>query len=174
MTQSKRPPVPLESREPDPGPRDRVRERMRQMAKLALLAATPLTNAACDPIARPDTAPCGAGLPAPTCQKSPSTWAKLVRVATAWDTDAGERILLLMISTPTDKPWLRTPSSYTVEGGTLLPPTAVEPDVIRIKPDAGATAIRLRGTMTCHTVGAPMVISIDLLPGGGSVLIDLG
>jgi hypothetical protein len=164
MTQSKRPPKAPETLVPDPGPRDRVRERMRQMAKLALLAAAPLTNAACDPVQPPS--PFGAGgaggLPTPTCEQSPSSWAQFTPAEAAWGTEAGERIVLLTVTNPTDKPWLQASSSYAVEGGTLLPSTASEPDVLRIKPDAGATTIRLAGTMTCHIISEPMVITIHL------------
>jgi hypothetical protein len=182
MTQSKRPP---EQPEPEPHARlrERVRERMRQMAKLALLAATPLTNAACDA-----TSPTGGfggsggngGLPTPTCEQSSSSWAEFMKVDAAWSMEAGERLLLLTISNPTDKPWLQAPSSYTVEGGTLLPSTAAEPNTLRIKPDANVTLIRLEGTMTCHTITAPMTITIANFPPGGAtageqpVVIEVG
>ena len=181
MTQSKRPPESPEMREPHAEPRERVRERMRQMARLALLAATPLTNAACDP-ANP-TASFGAGgsggaagLPTPTCEKSPASWAQFLYADAVWGTEAGERIVLLTVSNPSDKPWLQAPSSYTVEGGSLLPPTAQAPDLLRIKPDAGATVIRLEGTMNCHIVTAAMSITIDLLSSdkNPTVAIDAG
>lgn len=116
-------------------------------------------------------------MPSPTCTKSPASWADLLRVTAAWGTDAGERIVLLTIANAPNTPWLQTPASYTVEGGTLLPPKS---NTIRIKPDAGATTIRLRGTITCHTTPAPMTIIIDLLPRGGTadddptVEVDLG
>jgi hypothetical protein len=151
-------------------------ERMRQMAPLALLAATPLTNAACDSVtpASPFGAGGAGGLPTPTCEKSPSSWAEFVQADATWGMEAAERIVLLTVSDPTDKPWLQTPSSYTVEGGALLPPTTGEPNVIRIKPDAGATVIRLEGTMTCHTITAPMAITINLIEKAPTVVIDVG
>jgi hypothetical protein len=157
MTQSKRPGESPEHQEPDAALRERVHERMRKMARLALLAATPLTNAACDPAPTPEPPP----LPPPTCEKSTSTWTQFVRGEAAWGTEAGERILLLSIFNPTDKPWFKAPSSYSVEGGVLLPSTVEEPEVLRIKPDAGATKIRLEGTMTCYTSTAQMTITVS-------------
>jgi hypothetical protein len=171
MTQSKRPGDLPETHGPDAGPRERVAERMRQMARLALLAATPLTNAACDPAPNPQPP----SLPSPTCEKSASTWEQFISGEAAWGTEAGEQILLLSISNPTDKPWLKAPSSYTVEGGILLPPTAEKPNVLRIKPDAGVTVIRLKGTTTCDTNTSPMTITIDQLANKNpSVVIDIG
>jgi hypothetical protein len=148
------------------------------MAKLALFAATPLTNAACDAVspASPFGAGGAGGLPTPTCEKSPSSWAQFMRGDATWGTQAGERIVLLTVANPTDKPWLQAPSSYTVEGGTLLPSTAREPNVLRINPDAGITVIRLKGTMSCHSLTEPMAITIDLLPSdkNPTVEIDVG
>ena len=167
MTQSKRPPELPETREPHAGLRERVHEHMRRMARLALLAATPLTNTACDPASPPSgyrgSGGSGGSLPTPTCEQTPSTWAQFMNVEAAWGTDAGERIILLTVTNPTDKPWLQAPSSYEVQGGTLLPSTAGAPNVLRIKPDADATTIRLKGTMTCHIVAEPMVITIGHL-----------
>lgn len=160
MSQSEHPAKQTEDRHPETGLRERVRERMRQMAPLALLAATPLTNAACDSAQAAVQSP---DLPTPTCEKSPSEWRQFIGVQAAWGTEAGERIILLTVSNPSDKPWLQAPGSYTVEGGTLLPSTEHEPNVVRIKPDADASVIRLRGTMTCHVISEPMVITIDHL-----------
>ncbi len=164
MTQAKHPPKAPETLLPDPGPRERVRERMRQMAKLALLAAAPLTNAACDPVQPPS--PFGAGgaggLPTPTCEQSPASWAQFIEAEAAWGTEAGEPIVLLTLTIPKDKPWLQASRSYAIEGGTLLPSTASQPKVLRIKPDAGATTIRLEDTLTCHSISEPMVITINL------------
>ena len=175
MTPSKRPPEQPETWEPNAGPRERVRERMRQMARLALLAATPLTNAACDAVSPASSFGAGGSgglLPTPTCETSPSNWTQFLHGDATWGTDAGDRIVLLSVTNPTDKPWLQAPSSYRVEGGTLLPSTAGEPSVLRIKPDAGATAILLKGTMTCHIATAPMTIAIDLsAPGNPTVVI---
>jgi hypothetical protein len=167
MTKAKRPAKTPAILAPEPGARDRVRERMRQMAKLALLAATPLTNAACDPAVPPSPfgaggAGGGGGLPTPTCEKSAADWAQFIHAEAAWGTEASERIVLLTVTNPEDKPWLQAPGSYTIEGGTLLPSTAREPDVLRIKPDAGATIIRLQGTATCHIIAEPMTIAITL------------
>jgi hypothetical protein len=172
MTQAKLPPEQPQTREPDRGLRERVRERMRQMAPLALLAATPLTNAACDGV---NNDPPSTSRPTPTCEKSPSSWAQFMHTDAAWGTEAGERIVLLTISSPTDKPWLQASSSYTVEGGSLLPSTALKPNVLRIKPDAGASVIHLKGTMTCHIVTEPMAITIDHLSDKNpTVAIDIG
>jgi len=140
---------------------------MRRMAGLALVATTPLTNAACDPATGP--APYPETLPSPTCRKSPASWEDLLRVTAVWGADAGERIVLLTVANEPDTPWLQTPASYAVEGGTLLPPKS---KTIRIKPDAGATQIRLTGTITCHTTPAPMTIVIDLLPRNGGTADD--
>jgi hypothetical protein len=177
MTQSKRPPELPEIRDPHTALRESVRERMRQLARLALLAATPLTNAACDPLGAPLGRTGGTGgLPTPTCEKAPSSWAQFFHAEATWATDAGERIVLLTVSNPADKPWMRAPISYTVEGGTLLPSTPAEPNVLRIKPDAGVTVIRLEGTMSCHVVAERMQITIDAGTAGENptVVIALG
>jgi hypothetical protein len=151
---------------------------MRQMAGLALLAATPLTNAACDAVnpASPFGAGAAGGLPTPTCEKSPSTWAQFMHAEATWGTEAGERIVLLTVTNPTDKPWMQAPSSYTVEGGSLLRLTASEPNAIRIRPDAGATVIRLKGTMNCYIIAEPMQITIDVGTAGKNptVVIAVG
>ena len=180
MTQSKRLSESPEKHEPHAEPRDRVRERMRRMARLALLAATPLTNGACDavspsPPSFAGTGGSGGAGASPTCEKTPSTWAQFLNVEAAWGTEAGERIVLLTVTNPTDRPWLQAPSSYEVKGGTLLPSTAGAPNVLRIKPDADATTIRLKGTMTCHVLAKPMVITIDHLSDNKpTVAIDIG
>ena len=168
MKPSKRPPQVPESLLPEPGPRERVRDRMRQMAGLALLAAAPLTNAACDPIASPSPFGSGGnnGLPVPTCEQRPEGWAQFSQAEAVWGSEAGERIVLLAVTTAKDKPWLVVSPSFAVEGGTPLPPSTAEPDVLRIKPDAGATTIRLRGSITCHLISEPMVITIDLSTAG--------
>jgi hypothetical protein len=174
MTESKPPSEQPDSNQPDAGLRERVRERMRRMASMALLAATSLTNAACDPVSR--SPPYGGRYrPTPTCEMIPSNWAQFMRAKAAWGTEAGEHILLLTISNPSDKPWLRAPTAYTVEGGMLLPSTARERNVLRIKPEPGATVIRLDGTMNCHVITAPMVITIDhLTDTTPTVEIDVG
>lgn len=161
MSSSKRPPAERPTREPDPNLRGRVHGRMRQMAQLTLLAATPLTNAGCD-LATPPNCP----VPRPTCERPPAVWAESMHGQATWATDAGERIVLLSLTSSPDKPWLRASSAYTIEGGTLLPSTAAEPNLLRIKPDAGELRIRLTGTVTCHNTAAPMAIVI--LPGRGN------
>jgi hypothetical protein len=161
MSEPKRPSAERQMREPDPNLRERVHARMRKMAQLTLLAATPLTNAGCD-LASPPTCP----VPSPTCERDPAVWAGSMHGQATWGSDSGERIVLLTLSSSPDKPWLQASRSYTIEGGALLPSTAAEPNLLRIKPDAGETAIRLTGTVTCHNTTAPMVIVI--LPGSGN------
>ena len=176
MTQAKHPPEPPDTRAHDPGLRERVRERMRQMAPLALWAAIPLTNAACDPASPPTFGSSGVSGATPTCEKIPSSWAQFIRIDAVWGTEAGERIVLLTVTNPTDKPWLQAPSAYTIEGGTQLPSTPREPNVLRIKPDAGATTLRLRGTITCHIITEPMAITLDLATGtkNPTVVLEVG
>jgi hypothetical protein len=157
MTQPKRPAEPAENREPDPLVRERVGERMRQMARLALLAATPLTNAACDPASPPHVPQ----LPTPTCERDPSIWVQFIRGQATWITEAGERIVLLSVTNPRDKPWLQAPRTYMVEGGTLLAPATNAPNGLRIKPAAGVRVIRLKGTASCHATTEAITITID-------------
>jgi hypothetical protein len=150
-----------ETDQPAPLLHERVRQRMRKMASVALVAATPLANTACDPPPPP-----------PICDKSPADWIAYDLSGTlhgAWGQDAGDRIVLLTLGVDGQSE-VRLPASYTIVGGSFLPTSSLQPNQLRIKPDAGATAIVLQGTMTCEQRSAPIRITIDLVPpDGGSV-----
>jgi hypothetical protein len=146
-------------------PRERVRRRVREMAPLAWLAATPLVNTACDPPPPP-----------PLCEYSPSDWLAYDyggTVQAAWGEDNGERIVLLdAVGTDVPGPEPRLPATYSIAGGSLLPSTSAAPYRLRIRPDAGAQVITLEGTMSCQDRkarirSAPVRITIDLEPPDG-------
>jgi hypothetical protein len=148
--------------------RDRVRERMRKMAPLALAAAAPLTNAACDPA------------PTPSCFDEPSLCDNcqgsgaadyFLRGSAIWRDEAGERTVFLELTANFNQ--VRLSDSYTLEGGTFWPPPTQNSIGMIIKPDPGATFIRVVGSLTCvGKAGNPnrtldFVVTVDLLPPDG-------
>jgi hypothetical protein len=142
--------------EPRPWLRERVRQCMHKMARLAVVAATPLANTACDPPPPPSI-----------CERSPSDWIGYnVPGQAAWGEDAGERIVLLDLGGGGTTE-VRLPATYTIVGGSFLMSTSDRPNQRRIKPEAGATVIVLQGSMTCEQRSAPIRITIDLVPPDG-------
>jgi hypothetical protein len=148
--------------------RDQVRQRMLKMAPLALAAAAPLTNAACDPA----PTPCQEDPSVFECtlcrQVDPSFW---VDGSAVWDTVGGVKIVILDL-VPSYAA-IGLPGSYTIVGGTLLPSTSAPSTQMRIRPDAGATVIRLAGSVTCTSDAVDMkaslslVVTVNLLPPDG-------
>ena len=159
MTKTTRPTDPREPlgavAEPRAWLRERVRQHMLKMAPLALVAAVPLTNAACDAV------------PPPICTNS-HDWYNYLSSQASWGEDHGNRIVLLDFRlSSTD---LHLPTSYTIVGGSFL--TTGKSDQLRIKPDAGAVVITLQGTMSCGggyggSYSNSISITIDLVPGDG-------
>jgi hypothetical protein len=78
----------------------------------------------------------------------------------AWGSDGGESIVLLDLVPSFAE--VRLPDPYTMVGGTLLPSTAERPGQMRIKPDAGATIIRLVGALTCENENHTLPIRITV------------
>jgi len=139
--------------------RERVRQHMLKMAPLALVAAAPITNTACD---------CVPELP-PACQQL--HWETQVSARARWALDHGSRIVILDLGV-TDAE-LQISPSYTISGGAFL--TVGKSDQLKIKPDEGATMITLHGSMTCGDGYGPrdLTITIDLVPpDGGSADAD--
>jgi hypothetical protein len=136
------------------------RERRLELAPLVLLLAASLTNVAC-PQEPPFTPPCQS-LSDTTCDRcaqgggSGAPWAE---GTVAWDSYGGETILRLRIVTAAE---VSLPDAYTVVGGTLLPPPAGASEMM-IKPDAGATRIRLAGALTCEKKTLPFTITVYLV-----------
>jgi hypothetical protein len=130
---------------------------MLSMTPLALVAAAPLTNTACDPV------------PTPICSRSAGNWVEYIGVNASWSEDAGEHIILLDLQSY-DPGSLHLPTSYTVVGGTLLPFTTGKPEELRIKPDAGVTSILVEGALDCEGKSGPFGVTVELAPpdGGGS------
>jgi len=160
MTKCTRPTDPQEppdgtAAEPRSWLRERVREHMLKMAPLALVAAVPLTNAACDAV------------PPPICASS-HDWYNYLSSQASWGEDHGNRIVLLDLRLGSSD--LQLPTSYTISGGSLL--TTGKSDQLRIKPDAGAEVITLQGTMSCGggyggSFFNSISITIDLVPRDG-------
>jgi hypothetical protein len=134
--------------------RERVRQHLRRMAPLALIGATPLLTAqACDPA------------PVPACEESYGNWKSKVSGHAVWGEDNGSKIVILAVVSSESR--IQPPSSYTIVGGSIL--TSGKSDLVRIKPDAGAEHITLRGQLTCGTYNPESFqITIDLIPPAGS------
>ena len=130
--------------------RERVRQHMLKMARLALAGAVPLTNTACD---------CA---PSPVCETQ--DWSSEVSASASWGVDRGSTIVILDLSVRDSK--FTVSPSYTITGGSLL--TVGKSNQLKIKPDQGATIIDLHGSMSCDYVGPhPLSITIDLVPPDG-------
>lgn len=154
MTKKAPPTAPRGDIVTDAEPRSRLREQVRQhmlkMGRFALIAAPPLANTACDPA------------PIPACEEH--YWYTNVSGDASWGQDHGERIVVVDLRVSDDV--VHLPSSYTIAGGSLL--TSGKSDQLRIKPDAGAEVIVLRGQMTCGAYGSQGIrITIELVPPDG-------
>jgi hypothetical protein len=124
------------------------------MAPLALVGATSLTNAACDPA------------PSPVCENS-RDWSSYVSSHASWGEDHGNRIVVLDLRVSNGE--LGFPTAYTIVGGSLL--TVGKSDQLKIKPDDGATVITLQGAMVCDGFKSSVTIKITIAlvpPDGGS------
>jgi len=163
------------SAKPPGSAREQVGRRVPHMAPLALVAAVSLTNAAC-PETMSQTPFCDQSSAYPECEychKGSTNWNDYwVSAAATWGNDGGGRIVLLDIVPSSAQ--VRLPDSYTMVGGTLLLSTAAPPGQMMIRPDAGATVIRLATSLTCvsntvdENVAVPIVVTVDLWTFGGS------
>jgi hypothetical protein len=134
--------------------RERVRQHLRKMAPLALIAAPPLLTAqACDPA------------PVPACEDTWGSWKRKVSVRAVWGEDNGSKIVILDVASSEER--IQPPASYSIVGGSIL--TSGKSSLVKIKPDAGAEHITLSGQLECGTYGSePIRITIDLVPPTGS------
>lgn len=160
MTKTTRPAGPQDSFDANAERRswlhERVRQHMLKMAPLALVAATPLTNTACDYIPEPCRA-----------SKSMNDWDEYVSSHAFWAEDNGQRIVILDLIL--SEPAIQLRPTYTIVGGSFL--TSGKSDQLRIKPDADAKVITLRGTLICGEIASISIdVTIDLEPpdGGGA------
>jgi hypothetical protein len=139
--------------------RDRLRQLVLEMAPVALVAAS-LTNAACP---QEQSYPPGCTSLSDTacdrCAQGPGPAAPWAEGKAAWDTYGGETIVRLQIIPAVE---VRLPDAYTVVGGMLLPATTGSGEML-IKPDAGATRIRLAGALTCENQTAPFTVTVYLV-----------
>ena len=132
--------------------RERVRQHMLKMAPLALVGAVPLINTACDCI------------PTPACNEY--YWTSRVSAQAAWGLDHGSRIVIVDLISTDDE--LAISPAYSISGGSLL--TVGKSKQLRIKPDEGATVIRMHGSLTCggdRSGSDSLDITIELVPPDG-------
>ncbi len=131
--------------------RERVRQHMRKMAPLALVAAAPLTNTACDPVQQP------------ICSQSSDQWLLRIGATSSWGEEGGVTVIVLKLTSS----HVTLPTAYAVEGGTLVALTPGPPLVLKLRPDPGATRIVLTGTLDCEGRTGPLAVTVDLTPGDG-------
>jgi hypothetical protein len=163
-----------ESNEPEVSPgaiatdgsarRSRLRHQIRplvlRLAFFTLVAAAPLTNAACPP-QESFPAYCK-GLADSTCDRcgeSPGPGTPWAEGSVTWDSYGGESIVRVQI-TPAVQ--VHLPDTYTLVGGTLLSSPAGSSELL-IKPDASATSIRIAVALTCESRLAPHTATVYLV-----------
>jgi hypothetical protein len=153
-------PIPADSTAPRSRRRDQVRQLMLKMAPVALAAAAALTNAAC-PQETSSPAHCN-GLSDSACDRcgqGPGPGTPWAEGSVAWGSYGGETIVRLQIIPAVQ---VHLPDAYTLVGGTLLPSPAGSSEMM-IKPDAGATRIRLAGALTCESKPFPFTATVYLV-----------
>ncbi|MFO0757518.1 MAG: hypothetical protein U0359_13560 [Byssovorax sp.] len=145
------PKLPLAPSPPNAAVRERVQARLQRLAKLAVIAAAPVLNTACDPA------------PDPYCQQSDAgTWKTDLSATAAWAlvADGGTDLQIEVKLTSTNNSVSASSSGYTATGGTISSSEATDTGVvIRVVPDAGATEIKVSGQIYCDTLTG----SLDIL-----------
>ena len=133
------------------GPRERARQRMVALGGLAVVAAAPLVNSACDP------------MPRPYCPTVDSTAAHSYVVATGQFVDLGGAAAIELRLSPSEGAFV-IETSFAVEGGTLRQQRSNGGDqVLTIVPDAGRPELRVRGTAHCRQAsGGPFAAIVRL------------
>jgi hypothetical protein len=134
-----------------PSPRDRVRARAQRLAQLAVIAAAPVLNTACDPA------------PAPSCASdSTANLVKEVSATALWIQEGA--IFEVQITVAGDGYGIVfADQGFTVTGGT---PGNIDVSsgnlVMTITPDAGATQITLTGKVTCAPLATDYHLTLDV------------
>lgn len=143
-------------------PRDRVRARAQRLAQMAVIAAAPVLNTACDPA------------PSPSCSTtSAADLAKEVSASAVWFKDASGAFLIQL--TVQGQTWDVTlvDHGFTVTGAT---PSAIDGSGtaldITLTPDAGATQITLDGKITCSplTTDYHLTLTLSGTPTEGAIV----
>jgi hypothetical protein len=131
--------------------RERVRRRMLALAPLCVVAAAPLTNAACDPA------------PDPYCsQATPEVQRQSLYADARWIAEGGTPRVELDLSLSGVYP-LVLGESFSVVGGTLEQRSPVGSGVaLTIQPDPGASELRVSGTLNCQGSGTAFTAILAL------------
>jgi len=138
--EKKRLPISNEEKAPKKGRsvRERVIQRFHKLAPLAVIAAVPVMNTACDPA------------PEPYCTEASSVWVAEVKAEAVW-VDAGGGNLRIELTLTVNHELLSLSGTYTAQGGTVDTTKDVTGgQVLDITPDAGVTEVTVSGSVDCE------------------------
>ena len=138
-----------------PNPRDSVRARLASLSRLAIVAAMPVTNTACDPS------------PEPYCtEKVGADWTSSVIATAVWTADPdGEGFVISLAITSDDMALsvlLRSATGATaIDTDTADTASALTSPVL-LRPDEGGTSVVVLGDLYCdgYATGA-VTITVD-------------
>lgn len=128
--------------------RERVIQRFHKLAPLAVIAAVPVMNTACDPA------------PEPYCTEASSVWVSEVQAEAVW-VDAGAGKLAIELTLTVNHELLSLPGTYTAQGGTIDTTKDVTGgQLLSITPDAGVTELTVNGSVDCEFDVGPFDVKL--------------
>lgn len=134
---------------PAPSARERVIQRLKRLAPVAVLAAAPVLNTACDPA------------PEPYCSEGdPVDWVANVTAEAVW-IDDGTGALKIQVTLKSTDQFAYLPSSYTATGATIESTTPSETgDVLILVPNAAVTEAKIAGELSCEGYPGPFEVTL--------------
>lgn len=155
MSPDKKVPLPLSPpsppHKPGSGVRARVIRRFRKLAPVAVIAAAPVLNTACDPA------------PEPYCSEGdPADWvANLTASAAFIDDGAGGLKIQLTLTLQDAYAYLDT-TSFVADGGTIdtMDGTSAEYN-LTLTPNTGVTEMKVTGQLGCDGYPSPFEIALS-------------
>ena len=144
--------LPLSNETPAPrrGPsaRERVVRRFRKLAPLAVIAAAPVLNTACDPA------------PEPYCTQEDSVLVANIVAQAVW-VDAGGGAVRLQVTITVSQQYMSLSGTYLVTGGTLdTTQNVTGGQVLDITPDSGVTEVVVTSDFLCTETGGTFQVKI--------------
>jgi len=130
--------------------RDKVIRRFKKLAPVAVIAAAPVLNTACDPA------------PQPYCtQNDPSEWVANVKAEAVWIDGGGGVLEVQLTLTSSDQYALLAAEGYTAKGGTI-DSTTFQNDgyVLVVTLDAAATELTVSGELNCDGYPGPYDVKL--------------